>query len=51
MFLLKYMPRVFNYLNYRIVDVSSIKELARRWYPKVGAPAAAAIWEGCRRHG
>ncbi|EFJ43019.1 hypothetical protein VOLCADRAFT_66302 [Volvox carteri f. nagariensis] len=34
MFLLKYMPRVVAYLNYRIVDVSSIKELARRWYPK-----------------
>ncbi|GLC45760.1 hypothetical protein PLESTB_000501600 [Pleodorina starrii] len=34
MFLLKHMPRVVAYLNYRIVDVSSIKELARRWFPK-----------------
>ncbi|GFR41432.1 hypothetical protein Agub_g2120, partial [Astrephomene gubernaculifera] len=33
MFLLKHMPRVVAYLNYRIVDVSSIKELARRWFP------------------
>ncbi|GIL64900.1 hypothetical protein Vafri_18738 [Volvox africanus] len=34
MFMLKHMPRVVAYLNYRIVDVSSIKELARRWFPK-----------------
>ncbi|PNW77183.1 hypothetical protein CHLRE_10g425800v5 [Chlamydomonas reinhardtii] len=33
-FLLKHMPRVVAHLNYRIVDVSSIKELARRWFPK-----------------
>ncbi len=33
MFLLKYMPRVTSYLSYRIVDVSSIKELSRRWFP------------------
>jgi oligoribonuclease (3'-5' exoribonuclease) len=36
MFLNKYMPEVVAYLSYRIVDVSSVKELARRWYPKVG---------------
>ena len=29
------MPELENYLHYRIVDVSSIKELARRWYPRV----------------
>lgn len=34
-FLRKYMPKVANHLNYRIVDVSSIKELAKRWYPRV----------------
>ncbi|KAG2440451.1 hypothetical protein HYH02_010333 [Chlamydomonas schloesseri] len=34
MFLLKHMPRVVAHLSYRIVDVSSIKELARRWFPK-----------------
>jgi oligoribonuclease len=34
-FLAKYMPGVDAYLHYRSIDVSSIKELARRWYPKV----------------
>ncbi|MEY3008981.1 MAG: oligoribonuclease [Candidatus Nanopelagicaceae bacterium] len=29
------MPRLGAFLHYRSVDVSSIKELARRWYPKV----------------
>ncbi|MDR0836670.1 MAG: oligoribonuclease [Propionibacteriaceae bacterium] len=29
------MPELEGYLHYRNVDVSSIKELARRWYPKV----------------
>lgn len=33
-FLLRDMPRVEEFLHYRIVDVSSVKELARRWYPK-----------------
>lgn len=32
-FLEKYMPRVMEHLHYRIVDVSTIKELAGRWYP------------------
>lgn len=32
-FLVKEMPSVANYLHYRMVDVSTIKELARRWYP------------------
>jgi len=35
MFLAKYMQRVDQYLHYRNVDVSSIKELSRRWYPRV----------------
>src|SRR5690606_39670129 len=40
-FLAKYMPRVDAHLHYRNVDVSSIKELARRWFPRVyfNAPA------------
>ena len=40
-FLTKYMPRLDKQLHYRNVDVSSIKELARRWYPRVyfNAPA------------
>lgn len=35
-FLAKYLPDIENYLHYRSVDVSSIKELAKRWYPKIG---------------
>jgi oligoribonuclease len=34
-FLERDMPRVNSYLHYRIIDVSSIKELVRRWYPKL----------------
>ena len=34
MFLARYMPRVDRWLHYRNVDVSSIKELSRRWYPR-----------------
>jgi len=34
-FLARDMPRLESFLHYRIVDVSSIKELARRWYPRV----------------
>ena len=40
-FIARDMPRLTEYLHYRTVDVSSIKELARRWYPKIyfAAPA------------
>jgi oligoribonuclease len=40
-FISRDMPRLSQYLHYRTVDVSSIKELARRWYPKIyfAAPA------------
>jgi len=40
-FLARDMPDLEAYLHYRIVDVSSIKELARRWYPRAyfNAPA------------
>ncbi|ALX66914.1 oligoribonuclease [Microbacterium sp. XT11] len=41
MFLAKYMPAVDHWLHYRNVDVSSIKELARRWYPRVFFQAPA----------
>nr|NLD40836.1 oligoribonuclease [Actinomycetales bacterium] len=34
MFLERYLPAVTDHLHYRIIDVSSIKELARRWYPR-----------------
>ena len=33
-FLARDMPTLEAFLHYRIVDVSSIKELARRWYPR-----------------
>ena len=32
-FLYKYMPRLSEFLHYRNIDVSSIKELVKRWYP------------------
>jgi oligoribonuclease len=34
-FLARDMPALDGYLHYRMIDVSSIKELAIRWYPKV----------------
>ena len=34
-FLARDMPTLDDYLHYRMIDVSSIKELARRWYPRV----------------
>lgn len=33
LFLLQYMPRLHQFLHYRIIDVSSIKEVCRRWNP------------------
>lgn len=33
-FIARYMPELDRHLHYRMVDVSSIKELARRWYPR-----------------
>ncbi len=40
-FLDRDMPELVGHLHYRVIDVSSIKELARRWYPRVyfSAPA------------
>ncbi|WP_430645378.1 oligoribonuclease [Agromyces sp. GXS1127] len=40
-FISRFMPRLDAHLHYRNVDVSSIKELARRWYPRAyfNAPA------------
>jgi oligoribonuclease len=34
-FLAAYLPAIEDHLHYRSIDVSSIKELVRRWYPKV----------------
>ena len=37
-FLARWLPSIESYLHYRSVDVSSIKELVRRWYPtEIGA--------------
>jgi oligoribonuclease len=40
-FIVRDMPNLDAFLHYRIVDVSSIKELSRRWYPRTyfSAPA------------
>ncbi|HEX7659956.1 MAG TPA: oligoribonuclease [Pseudonocardiaceae bacterium] len=34
-FIARDMPALDHYLHYRMVDVSSIKELCRRWYPRI----------------
>ena len=36
-FLLRYLPEIEEHLHYRCVDVSTIKELAQRWYPELFA--------------
>jgi oligoribonuclease len=36
-FLIKYMPMLEAFFHYRIIDVSSVKELVRRWYPSFPA--------------
>ena len=40
-FIARDMPALDSFLHYRMVDVSSIKELCRRWYPRIyyGQPA------------
>jgi oligoribonuclease len=38
-FLAAYLPEIEDWLHYRSVDVSTIKELARRWYPETLANA------------
>jgi oligoribonuclease len=40
-FLARYLPELDEYMHYRLIDVSTIKELARRWYPRsyFNAPA------------
>ncbi len=42
-FIARDMPKLTEFLHYRTVDVSSIKELARRWYPKAYFNAPAKI--------
>jgi oligoribonuclease len=42
-FLSTWLPEIEDYFHYRSVDVSTVKELARRWYPKAktGSPKKA----------
>jgi oligoribonuclease len=56
-FIARDMPKLDDYLHYRMIDVSSIKELCRRWYPRIyyGQPekglthrALADIYESIR---
>ncbi len=37
-FLARYMPQLEGYLHYRTIDVSTVKELVRRWYPNGPSP-------------
>lgn len=37
-FLVRYMPKLHAFLHYRHVDVSTVKELVRRWYPDKALP-------------
>ncbi|RRJ85875.1 oligoribonuclease [Gulosibacter macacae] len=57
MFLMRYMPELDAHLHYRNIDVSTFKELARHWYPRIyfnapekhgGHRAAADILESIR---
>lgn len=38
-FLVCYMPQLEAWMHYRNIDVSTVKELARRWYPDMEPPA------------
>ncbi len=42
-FLAKDLPRLDEYLHYRMIDVSSVKELARRWYPRAYFASPAKV--------
>jgi oligoribonuclease len=44
-FLAAYLPEIEDYLHYRSVDVSSVKELVKRWYPDLtaGMPRKAGL--------
>ncbi|CAI7974382.1 Oligoribonuclease [Frankia sp. Hr75.2] len=46
-FIARYLPQLDTFLHYRMIDVSSIKELARRWYPR--AYYAAPVKSGGHR--
>jgi oligoribonuclease len=41
LFLSRDMPELIEHLHYRVIDVSSLKELARRWFPRIHFAAPA----------
>jgi oligoribonuclease len=42
-FLARYLPDIENHLHYRSIDVSTVKELARRWYPEALSDAPSKL--------
>lgn len=40
-FIARHLPRLHDFFHYRNVDVSTVKELVRRWYPSLEAPPKA----------
>ena len=40
-FLARHMPSIHAHLNYRIIDVTTVKELAKRWFPQLPRMAKA----------
>ena len=50
-FLVRYMPKLHAYFHYRNLDVSTLKELARRWRPEVHkafrSTSATRRWPTC----
>jgi len=42
-FIARDLPKLDDYLHYRMIDVSSVKELARRWYPRAYFASPAKI--------
>jgi oligoribonuclease len=43
MFIARDLPKLDDFLHYRMIDVSSIKELARRWYPRAYFASPAKV--------
>jgi oligoribonuclease len=42
-FLLRYLPEIDDYLHYRSIDVSTVKELCKRWYPSLYGKAPRKV--------
>lgn len=37
-FIIRYLPKLYEYLHYRMIDVASVRELSRRWHPQLRPP-------------